>query len=285
MDALNSFLYGGKAGDPRAPVITWGSDLPKELHAHETFDVDCSVTDPGGYDFTVALDQEVRGVTLSGSAGSYRIHIDGPTSATGTNVVTVVATNSEGASASLALVYNVLPNHAPTVTANLTPQLVYLRSSKAMDLSSVFSDPDGETPVYSAVSTNAEVASVSVNEAMLTISGLRKGDVSVSMTATDLLGETGQTSVQVVVKDPDQPVDVYPLPVESTLYVRNDVEGASVPTEVTLYSMTGAKVLSETKQSNVFNPRKVDVSVLAPGQYLLSVSYNKKTYKQVIVKI
>ena len=54
-----------------------------------------------------------------------------------------------------------------------------------VDLSSYFSDPDGNPLTYSATSSNTSKATVSVSEATLTITAVAAGSATITVTATD----------------------------------------------------------------------------------------------------
>ena len=63
---------------------------------------------------------------------------------------------------------------------------------------------------------------------------------------------------------------VYPLPVETNLFFRANVEVPQVY-HVTLISDTGVKVMGRELRSSIFEPAAMDVKNLAPGLYRLEV--------------
>lgn len=282
LDALGSFLLGGKISDGGAPVLSWTSARPGELHAHETTEVTFTVTDPAGGTPTVELEEPVSGVTLSGSGRDWRLRICGPESKTGNQTVRIVATGKRG-TGRFTLNYVVLENHAPKVTGAFGPVLLYPGESWTADIQDIFTDEDGETPDYQFTEVTTDAAFIALSKTVLKVAALRKGDFTLTVTATDALGLSATASAPVVIKDPDSPVDIYPQPAVDELYVRNDslTEGML---DLTVYSSTGTRLLDESLRGNVFNPVKLDVSSLAPGRYLLIVKYGYKTYKLAMVK-
>lgn len=81
-------------------------------------------------------------------------------------------------------------NRAPTAQTSIPAQTVQAGETVTLDLSSYFSDPDGDGLTYSAASSDTGVASASVSGSMLAIAGLAQGTAQVTVTATDPAGLT-----------------------------------------------------------------------------------------------
>jgi hypothetical protein len=111
---------------------------------------------------------------------------------------------------------------------------------------------------------------------------LAYGAATVTITATDAMGETVTSTFQVLVRDADATVDAYPNPVSDILYIRTGLE--SVATDVKIVSSTGSVVYDRTETFSAFSPLSVDMSDCAPGTYNLSVKYGSVDYSQTIVK-
>lgn len=79
-------------------------------------------------------------------------------------------------------------NRAPEPTASIPGQTLNVGDTATLDLSSYFTDADGDSLSYAAASSDAAVVSVSVSGATLTIAGVAAGSASVTATATDPAG-------------------------------------------------------------------------------------------------
>ncbi|WP_419167557.1 Ig-like domain-containing protein [Candidatus Palauibacter sp.] len=121
--------------------------------------------------------------------------------ARGTVSVTVTATDPGGLSAAQSFEASV-PNRAPEPVGAIPDQTVHARDSVTLDVSAHFTDPDGDTLNYTAVTVNASVATASVSGAMLTIRGVAVGETTVTVTATDPDDADAVLTADVAVKAP-----------------------------------------------------------------------------------
>ena len=79
-------------------------------------------------------------------------------------------------------------NRAPEPAGSIPGQTLNVGDTAALDLSSYFTDADGDALSYAAASSVAAVVSVSVSGATLTVAGVAAGSASVTVTATDPAG-------------------------------------------------------------------------------------------------
>ena len=91
------------------------------------------------------------------------------------------------------------PNRAPTAVGTLPAVRVAVGESSEVQLSGAFSDPDGDALSYSAVTSNANAATVSVSASVATVTGVAKGVATISVTATDPGGASAEQSFDVTV--------------------------------------------------------------------------------------
>ena len=117
--------------------------------------------------------------------------------------VTITANNGEAMGEQRFTV--IVPNRDPVVVDPPAPLRMIPGSSRVVDLSPVFADPDEQDLQYSATSSNPMVVTASISDLSLRIESLSGGDAGVFVTATD-----GDASVSVT-------IDVSVVPIE-TLY-------------------------------------------------------------------
>ena len=78
-----------------------------------------------------------------------------------------------------------VPNRAPEAVGTVPAQTVNKGASADLTVSSYFSDPDEDDLEYTAVSSDTAKVTVAVNGAVVTLSGVAKGDATVTVTASD----------------------------------------------------------------------------------------------------
>ena len=76
-------------------------------------------------------------------------------------------------------------NRAPEAVGTISDLTLNAGDTESVDVSSYFSDPDGDALSYGAASSDAEVATVSVSGSTVTVTGVAEGTATVTMTASD----------------------------------------------------------------------------------------------------
>ena len=127
----------------------------------------------------------------------------------GTYDIKVRALSSEGNS-EWSDTASITTNSAPTPVGPIPAQVMAVNGgTRTIDLNDYFSDPDGQTLVYTASSSNTGIATVSLSTSNLTITGMSSGTATVTVTATDTFATASQT-ISVTVKDPPTAVGTIP---------------------------------------------------------------------------
>ena len=121
----------------------------------------------------------------------------------GTASVTVTARDPGGLSARQSFVVTV-PNQAPRAVGTIDDITVDRGGSASFDASAYFTDPDGDDLSYTASSSRAATASVTVSGSSVTISGRSVGTATVTVTAHDPEGLTGAQRFDVTVQRPNR---------------------------------------------------------------------------------
>ena len=91
------------------------------------------------------------------------------------------------------------PNRPPTAVGTLPALSVAAGESSEVRVSGAFSDPDGDALSYTAATSNADVATVSMAAGVATVAGVGKGVATISVTATDPGGASARQNFQVTV--------------------------------------------------------------------------------------
>lgn len=101
--------------------------------------------------------------------------------------VAVTATDAEGLAVTQDFTVTV-PNRGPVRTADFSERTVQVDSAATVDIAPHFSDPDGDPLEYAAVTSDSTVATAAIAAtagAAVTITGMSKGQATITVTATD----------------------------------------------------------------------------------------------------
>ena len=167
----------------------WISDMTlTEGDSAKTVDLASVFSDPDGDTITFS--------TRSSNSDSVTASVSGSTLtltpvAEGTSAVTVTGNDGEGTGS---MTFNVTvrtPSNNPPTGSLSNVTLTVGGDALTVDLSSSFSDPDGDTLTFSASSSESGVASVGVSGSTLTITPVAEGTSTISVTADD--GTTSTT--------------------------------------------------------------------------------------------
>ncbi len=163
-----------------------------------TVDVSPFFSDPDGGALTytaASSDDGVVSVSLSGS------NLTVAAVAAGTATVTVTATDPDGLTATQSAGVTVeAANNAPVAVGAIPPQTMTAGQTVTVDVSSFFSDPDGDDLTYTAESSNADVVTASIEGSSLTVTAVAAGTATVTVTAADPDGLTATQSADVTVE-------------------------------------------------------------------------------------
>ena len=85
-------------------------------------------------------------------------------------------------------------NKAPVASGAIPAQTVHVGETVTVSLSQYFNDPDGDALTYTAQTANANVATVSISGSSALVTGVSRGNTTVTVTASDPGGLTAQQS-------------------------------------------------------------------------------------------
>lgn len=267
-----------------APVIELKYDGDFTIMPSETINATVTVTEPDSHEMTVELVKGSDAETLTANPdGTWKLTIKGSAAQTGTYTLKIVATDEYGLATTEEVTYTIRENQAPVKVKD--PENVFMKSKGeelTVDMSQYISDPDGEQLKYEVVISNAKVAHVTPKGSNLIITGLAYGSTDVTVTGSDARGEKAEASFKILIKDPSDPISVYPNPVVDFVNVGTLDEA---DTQIVITGQTGKKVYEGTVKASAFNPAKIDMTGCAPGIYVVTVTLDGQEYKETITKI
>ena len=176
---------------PGQTLTVGGSDATVQLSGY--------FSDPDGDTLTYnATSSNSAAVSVSVSASMATLSAV----ATGTATITATVTDPGGLTATqtISVTVNAASNRAPTAVGTIPSQTVPVGGGDAtFELSGYFSDPDGDSLLYSGTSSNSAIATVAVSASIATITPVATGTATITATAIDPGGLTATQSVSVTV--------------------------------------------------------------------------------------
>ncbi len=171
------------------------ADQEVQVDSIVAVDVAGYFTDPDGDSLRYAArssDLTLATVVVAGST----VTVTGV--AAGSATVTVTATDPEGLSAQQSFGVTV-PNRMPVAVGTIADLEVEVDSAVVVGIAGYFTDPDGDELAYAAVSSDSTRATVAVAGDTVTVAGVAKGSVTVTVTATDVGGLSVEQGFRVTV--------------------------------------------------------------------------------------
>ena len=187
----------------------------------------------------------------------------------GVGTVTVTATDSLGATATQTFSLKVLPNSAPDAVGSIPDQTVSVGGyAGTVDVSSYFSDQDGNPLTYSATSSDASKATASVSGSTVSITPVATGSVTITVTAADNSNATATQDIAVTVIANRAPTTVGTIPTQTV-----SLSGSAVTLDLDSYfSDPDGNPLTYSATSS--NTSKATVSVSE-----VNVNYHRSGYR------
>ena len=269
------------------PVLTALGETSKTVQYWDKTSMEFEVNEPNGDKWTLkvegSLDNYVK-VATEGNKVTVAFAGNSQNVAARTYSAKLVATDESGlTSTKVPFTISVIGNEVPKLTQDLPN--VYMGAtgqSKSFVLSDYFSDANNEKLSYD-VAINAATAVTHIEGGNLVIQGSKYGLATVTVTARDAANKTVESKFQVMVRDDNQAVELYPNPVVKDLNIRmgQSVKGSI---GVRLFSAAGPLAMETTAAIDPFAPAKVDLSKLGAGNYVVEVTYGGQVYKSTIVK-
>ena len=185
---------------PPNQVPMAGADIDDQtVIVDEMVTVASDITDADGDTLTYSASSSDDTIATASVADNGMVTITGV--AAGSAIITVMATDPDGASASqtIAVMVNVPPNQVPMAGAAIADQTV--TAGDMVMVASDITDADGDMLTYSASSSDDTIATASVaDDGMVTITGVAAGSATITVMATDPDGASASQTIAVMVE-------------------------------------------------------------------------------------
>ena len=183
------------------------------LRGNTTVDVSSNFRDPDGDQLTYSATSSDPGIA-GGQADGPNVNVTGV--APGTATITVTARDPGGLTATQQL--GVTVNGPPMLTDSIPDQILDEGATATLNLADHFSDPDGDELTYESETSDAAVATVSVEGATAMIVGVAAGSATITVTARDEFGQEATQEVGVTVDEANQsPQATDPVPAQALM--------------------------------------------------------------------
>lgn len=263
------------------PEISYDKTLSLNVKAHETLRIPFEISDPDGH--TVSIEYENGSAADAFDVETNTLIITGSAADPGSYTFKITASDPYGLSESVSLTYTIAENHAPVKVKDIDNILMEGRGKQfSLDVDEYISDPDGETLRFEFSVSDPAVVHIVQSDGKFIGTALKYGLVTVTATAIDIKGLKASTSFQVLVKDPEEPVELSSTTVTDKLTIRTS---EIKPTYISLTGSTGKVVYENTLNVGAFAPAEIDCKPFAPGIYKLAVRFDGEEYSFRIIKI
>lgn len=272
-------------GKNQTPVIMPAQEMTEfTVKPYETLSLDFDIYDPEGGEIKVKLAENRSGISIQKKSGStYTFTITGSVAQPGTYECTIQAIDSHGLVTEVSFTCKVLENSAPVSLKTFEDIFVEGKDgSYSFYLTEYFSDPDGETLTYKVTETNKTVSINEINDNKLNISIKGYGLNTLAITACDFKKASCSLVLRIASKDPQNLVEMYPVPVTDVLNIRT---GREKETGILIKSASGHVVHESKSQVSAFDPAVIEMKNCAPGRYMVTVVIDGQATSKVITKI
>ena len=278
-------------GANHSPVITTDYTGDYKFHVHDRFIISYEISDPDTHVVTVQFDKDgndpgALSLLESTVPGVYNLQVVGNVAPQGVYHAVLQASDNYGMSAALNITYEILPNAAPEVIKSFD-NVIFGGMGEVLqiDTKDYIQDPEGEILVYDIEISDRSVVQVNQKESstVITLTSLSSaGSAKVTLKAEDAGFLPVEASFQVLVRKDNTPVQCYPNPVVSNLYVATGPESENA--QISVISSAGVVVLQTVATCSAFDPAVIDMKKAAPGFYTLKVTYGGNTYTSNFIK-
>lgn len=277
-------LLSANTTENHAPQITINYEGEISILSSQSVNVPITIVDPDDHEVEIAHKSGSDAETFERNIdGNWRLVIDGAKADVGTYQAKLTATDEYGMSTTVPVTYTIRENSAPEKIKEIENVLLTAKGREfIIDMTEHVSDRDPEQLKYDVIVSNPTLAHIVAKGDRLIGTSLGYGSTDVTVVAKDARGEKVTFTFKVTVKDPSDPLSLYPNPVRDYLYIATlDL----ADTEIIITSSTGKLVYHETLKVSAQEPARLNMSTCVPGTYSVKVKFGGKEYKKNIVKL
>ena len=267
-----------------APEINIVYDGEISILSSQTVNIPVSVVDPDDHEVEIVHEGASEAETFERNIdGNWRLVINGAKADVGTYQAKITATDEFGMSTVVPVTYTIRENSAPEKIKDIENVLLTAKGREfIIDMTEYVYDRDPEQLKYDIQMSSATIAHITSKGDKLIGTSLGYGSVDVTVTAKDARGEKVVFTFKVTVKDPSDPLSLYPNPVKDFLNVAT-LDPAD--TEIVIASSTGKVMFQQTMTVSAQEPARIDMTSYVPGTYSVKVKFGGKEYKKNVVKL
>lgn len=253
------------------------------IKPYETLTLSFEILDPEGENVEVTLAEKRNGLNLQkGADGTWALTITGRLLKAGEYDCTIHVTDPHGLAADFSFTFEVLDNAVPVQSKEFDDLYVEgTGKTFTYNLYEYFADPEGETLTYRTNGDIGKVADVAISGNQLVINIKGYGPATLEITASDS-GKSCTVQLRIMVKDPTDLIELYPVPVKDILNVRT---GPAAETKIEIRSASGHIVHQESGSVSAFDPAAIEMKHCAPSRYVVRVTIGDNTVEKIISKI
>ena len=234
LSAFRTFIVTVNLQPNRAPVAVGsiGSATLSAGGGTVEMNVESHFNDPDGDTLTYAAASSDTGVAVANVSGTT---VTITPVAAGTATITVIAADPSGLSTpqTISVEVNPQPNRAPVAVVSIGSVVVIVgKNATTINLANHFSDPDGDTLTYTAVSSDTSKAKVSVTDATLAITPEAEGTATVTASATDTSGLAAAQTIAVTVQPPPNKAPTFSGSANFSVTENSTAVGTLVATDI-----------------------------------------------------
>lgn len=267
-----------------APVVEVDYEGEIALLPSETLNINLRIYDPDSHVVTLEHEKASEAESLIKNLdGTYRWTLKGSAADMGTYEAKFKVTDEYGLSATYPVKYVLKENSAPEKLKEIENILLPSKGREfIIDMTEYVYDADGEQLKYDITVSNPTVVYLNPKGDRLIGTALAYGATDVIVVAKDARSKKVTFNFKVNVKDPSDPLAVYPNPARDYVNV-GTLDMAE--TTISIYSSTGKLCYEQTSQVSGTEPAKINVKEFAPGVYSIVVSFGGNEYKKTFVKL
>ena len=267
-----------------APVVHFEYDKTFSMKSSDKIIVNFSIEDPDGHAFEMSyVNGSPADSLLKTPTGDYNITFVGAAAPEGTYVAKIISKDEYGAESITDITYTILGNRPPQKINEIENIILTSKGQEfTIDMKKYVTDPDGELLKHEIMISDPKILHMSSKTDKVIGTSLGYGLTHVTITSKDAKGKSVTFTFKVLIKDPSDPLSLYPNPVIDYLQVGLLEE---VKASIKIISSTGKTIYDQTTDVSAFEPASIDMTACSPGQYKVIVEFGGNVFDRSIVKL